>query len=431
MNPINFDRKYYAFSLLLSIVVLLETVSFTYMQEKGYLYYYSSSILYFLCGLMVCLLPLIPIGKGSNPIKGIGKFSKYTPFLFILLFLVILGYHLDILIPLYRNITIDKAVADMLPAIRIACQRLLAGETVYAPTPQIWPNTVVQYFPTMWMPFLPAEIFKFDYRWITFGLQFLGIALILKPVFNINRNIPFIPSAIAGIGLFLFLNYFMVKDPTYWAMTEEGVVTGFYLFLSFALLRRNYWLIGIAMMCCTLSRYSLVFWIPVYFGYVFFTGFRSDFWKLFLSYGLSMSLFFIIPFFVKDPAYFFHIPATYTRFIDRFWLGYDLDKHLYYNVGFFKFFTFSNHGVMTVLEVITSFAAPVILLSVAQKLKQKFELNDRYMAYASLKISLIFFFGFIQMPYMYVFVPVTLISYTVLFDYLVLQNSNKLLSHRI
>ena len=138
-----------------------------------------------------------------------------------------------------------------------------------------------------------------------------------------------------------------------------------------------------------------------------------------------MSVIFIIPFFIKDPAYFFHIPATYTRFIDRFWSDYDLDKHLYYNVGFFKFFTFSNHGIMTALEVISSFTVPIILVLAVQKLKQQFGLNERYMAYASLKISLIFFFGFIQMPYMYVFVPVTLISYTVLFDYLGLENSNK------
>ena len=425
MNPINFDRKYYAFSLLLSIAVLLETVSFTYMQEKKDLYYYSSSILYFLSGLVVCLLPLMPLGKEVNPRKGFRKLSKSVPFLFGILFLIMLGYNINILTTLYRYIPVDKSVADMLPAIRIACQRLLAGERVYGPTPQIWPNTVVQYFPTMWMPFLPAEIFKFDYRWITFGLQFFGIALILKPVFKLSEKIPFIPSAIAGTGLFLFVNYFIVKDPSYWTMTEEGVVAGFYLILSFTLLRRNYWLIGIAIMCCTLSRYSLIFWIPVYFGYILLTQPRSDFWRLFLSYGISMSVIFIIPFFIKDPAYFFHIPATYTRFIDRFWSDYDLDKHLYYNVGFFKFFTFSNHGIMTALEVISSFTVPIILVLAVQKLKQQFGLNERYMAYASLKISLIFFFGFIQMPYMYVFVPVTLISYTVLFDYLGLENSNK------
>ena len=410
-----YNKRYYVLATVLALCVLTETLCLTYIQQSGDVFYFSSSILYFISGLGICLLPLIPIPANDKTIKGIASVSKYMPIIWGLFFLFLLGYHFGKLIPEYSKFAIDKRWADMFPTIQVGCQRFLTGRVVYAPTPEIWVGSIFPYFPMMWIPFLPAEIFSFDYRWVTVILEFIGIAVAFSPVIQLkNKAIPIVPSLIVGTALFLLINFFLMQNITYWVMTEEGVVACFYILFSWALLRKNYVLIGLAMTACTLSRYGLLFWIPVYFGYILLTQDRSSFWKLFWSYGISMTVLFILPFFIWNPAYFLNIPTTYTNNIDRFWIGNDIDSHKYYNVGFFKFFTHSLAHTMSTWAIISSFLTPVILLFVAEKLK----LKSKYIAYSSLKLCLIFFYGFISIPYQYIFVPVTLISYVVLFDYL-------------
>ena len=413
-----FNRRYYVIALILSLSVLIETVSFTYMQQAGGVFYYSSSILYFLSGLAICLLPLIPITSTTRSIKDPVNLSRVIAGTFALLFLSLIVYHIIILAHWYGRAPIDKKYADMLPTIKIACQRLLAGEMVYAPAPQIWPDAVMPYFPMMWMPFLPAEILGFDYRWITLLFHLLGLGLALVPIFVRRSPIPLVPAIISGTSLFLFANFFLQTDVRYWILTEEGVVSGFYLLLGFALLRRNYWWIGVCITACTLSRYSLILWIPVYFCFVFLTRPRGDFLRLIGGFILTMSIFFVIPYFIRDPAYFIHIPATYTKNLDRFWRDGNLDQHQFFNVGFYKFFNSSNVKMMTIWEVLTSFGAPALLLAGVWYIRKKDIINAKYLAFASLKLSLLCFFCFIQIPYQYVFVPVTIISYTVLLDYI-------------
>jgi len=418
------NRSHYILSLALSLCVLLETLSLTYMQQNGGAFYYSSSILYFISGLGVSIIPILPISQMGKSLRSYELINKSIPFLTGIFFIVLFYDHLSVLIPLYRRFAIDKNWADMLPTIQVACQRFIDGKTVYARAPEIWDYSIIPYMPFMWMPFLPAVSLGFDLRWITFTAQFLGLLLIFIPLFTPGRKYPLIPLIIDGTGLFLLLNFTLMKRTDYWIMTEEGVIVAFYLLLSYTLLNKNYWLIGIAIMACTLSRYSLIFWIPVYFIYVLLTRPRSDFWKLLIAYGTSMSIFFILPFFIKDPSYFINIPLAYSKFTTYFWTQNKIDEHLYYSVGFFKFFRYQTIPLMSIFEVITSFSAPLIFLLILWRLKMKFALNERYIAYSSLKLSLAFFFGFIQMPYLYIFVPVTLMSYIVLFDYIALQNKS-------
>lgn len=416
-----FEIRYYTLAILLSICVLVETLALTYMQENGSVFYYSSSLLYFLSGILICIIPIISGADTGKYLKENEFIGKSIPYLTVLFFIALTVYHIVALKQIYRTVPIDKKWADMLPSIILACQRFLQGKIVYGPAPEIFNNSIIPYLPLMWMPFLPAVMFDFDPRWITLAAEFTGIFIILIKVIRRNVVIPFIPILIGGVGLFLLLNYLIIKNPTYWSMTEEGLVAGFYMILSLVLLRSNYWVIGLAMTACTLSRYSLLFWIPVYFAYVLFTKPRSDFWKLFISYTVSMLLLFILPYFIKDPQYFIGIPMGYSRLTHKFWAINRIDAHLYYNVGLFKFFNQDNCYLMSFWEIVTSLAAPVLFIFISQKSKPRFELNKKYISFCSFKLSLIFFFSFIQMPYMYIFVPVTLISYVVLFEYLIVQ----------
>ncbi|MCW3125328.1 MAG: hypothetical protein JWO03_986 [Bacteroidetes bacterium] len=87
------DKRHHITAMALAICVLVETLSMTYMQQKGGVFYYSSSILYFISGLAVCILPFIHLGKEflfSSPMRMV---DKVIPFLVAGFILFIVALH--------------------------------------------------------------------------------------------------------------------------------------------------------------------------------------------------------------------------------------------------------------------------------------------------------------------------------------------------
>jgi hypothetical protein len=410
-------NKNWWIAILLCCCVFGESMAFTYVQQEGQDYFYSSSILYLFTGILVCILPLFGAPASASESKE-NTWRKYLPLVFsgFLIFLVI--YHVYNLLQLYQKVPISVDLADMIPVIRLSCKRLLHGIPVYSPTPEIWPGSVNAYLPMMWLPYLPAEVFGYDYRWTTFGVFFISIFVAAIPVFKAAKSIRVVPMVLACVSLFLTLNFCLFHFTTFWSMSEEGVVAGFYILLSYALLRQNYYLAGLTMAFCLLSRYALVPWIPVYFAFVFFTEPRNNFKKLAIAFIVPVLLIFVLPYFIWDPFYFLGLPGVQAKSLEQFWLVHGLDRNAYVNVGLYKFFDFTHARQMMTFEAITSLVMPVLFILLALKLQKRYQFSSRFIAYGSLKLSLVFFFNFIPTPYYYLFFPVTLISYVLLFDFI-------------
>ena len=409
--------RHWVIAILLGLCVFTESMAFTYLQQNGGVYYYSSSILYFLAGIAICILPLLNVQKAVGITTGEGGWHKFLPHLFLLFLTGLFAYHIIILSALYKNFPVDVKWADMIPVIQLSCKRLLHGIPVYAPTNEIHPGSVNAYLPMMWAPYLPSEIFGYDPRWTTVTALFVSLFIAARPIFKARGKMDLVPMVLASLSLFLVLNYFLFKYNGFWAMTEEGVVTGYYILLGYALLSENLYLIGITIGCCLLSRYTLTPWIPVYFGYLLFTQPRTNFMKAFITFTVFVTVVFVIPWFILDPLYFIHLPGLQAGAINSFWNDHHIIDNAYHNVGLFKFFTLNQVGLMTVIELSTGFILPIAFVLLAKKLQQRYQLNSRYIAFGSLKLCLVCFYNFIPAPYIYLFFPATLISYAVLFDY--------------
>jgi hypothetical protein len=408
--------------IFLLIAVFLETLSYTYMQESGRVYYYSSSLIYLIAGIFVALIPIFYAGAESQNFTPVVKYNRVAAGLYYAFIIGLLAYHISLLAPLYKAFTLDPKLADMLPNIQIACQRFLTGQPVYTQVHlQVnnGPGYIVPYLPVMWGACLPAEIFNFDLRWCTLAATFIPLFLLSLGWFKKQARVQLPVLLFACVSMFLFFNYFLIKYIGFWAMTEDAVTAGFYMLLFLVLLRSNYLLIGIAIACALLTRSVLLFWMPAYFLFILATRPRRDFLMLFAGFLFSFLILFIIPFFLRDPLYFIHLPGSYASGFHYFWEAYDLDKGLFYNAGLYKFFNYSQINLMLVLEEITGFAAPAIFLCIIWQLqKSRFRLNQRYVAVGGLKLSLVFVYNFLPAPYIYVLFPAALISYVVLFDFL-------------
>jgi hypothetical protein len=329
------------------------------------------SIAYIASGLGLGVFPLlflgtrgVDAGKINNNYLKINKLILWTFLAFSLVFTV---YHAH---QIMLSMAIDYRTSDTLPQVKALSQRLLAGEKIYAPVQEIWNGKQPPYLPMMWLPYVPAEYFGFDVRLL----------------------------AAACTSLFLLLNYLLVREKITLGWTEEGVVIGYYLFLGFALARNNPILVGIGIACCLLSRFSLFFWAPMFMAYVFFFDSKKNA---------------LIQFSVTT------IPSDYHVGVDRAW-KFNLIEGVYYpySLGVSKFFDISHIKMLHNMSILISALVPLLVGLLFTHFRSKLTLNHALFGLCSLKISLVFFYNLIEVPYYYLFLTSTFFSYPLVFKYI-------------
>lgn len=401
--------------LPLLAVTLVETLCCTYLLADGH-YPYLVSVTYFLSGLLIGLYPMLkvnqPVSDPSSKIVFIYKLLTCSFFLFIAIYFIFHANHI------LHNMEIDYRMADMLPQIKVMCRRFINGEKIYAPIPEIWNGKQPPYLPMMWLPFVPTEYLGIDVRWTTVGFILSGLFLTFSILQKENfPNLWWLAAALASI--FLLVNFLLLKDKITIGRTEEGVVIGFYLFLGFALTRNNPVLIGIAIAGCLLSRFSLFFWVPMYLGYVFFFESRKNAIIIASVIAVFVLFVFLLPFGISQPEYFLNIPSDYHVGVDRAWQS-NYQDGVYYKhaLGFAKFFDIYQIKTLHNLQIATAALIPGMVLLCYMRLKKIFKLNPIFFGLCSLKITLVFFYNFLEVPYFYLYFVPTFFSYPILFKYL-------------
>lgn len=88
------------------------------------------------------------------------------------------------------------------------------------------------YLPAMWIPFVPAILFDFDLRWITYGMLLISILVMLLS----HRT--FLGTLMTFILIGLWFDYVLnVRNETL-VLAEEGVVYAYYIGLVISLYKK-------------------------------------------------------------------------------------------------------------------------------------------------------------------------------------------------
>ena len=315
-----------------------------------------------------------------------------------------------------EDIPIDISYADMLPIIKVMDQRFAAGhwKQVYDIIPEIRGGVRPIYLPAMWLPYTPAVVMNIDMRWITTAGLFISFCVFLfvyRPSTGkeqpFGRNLSFFTAVIAFL---LFWWLFSEDMPAFISMSEEGMVVCWYTLLVLALLTENGLLIGIAVSLCLLSRYALVGWAPAYFLYLLLFGRRKQA-LIFSSTGLACLLFlFIMPF--GWPAFtgLLSLPGDYIGFAKTVWAR--SPEVFIKGLGVAKFFGPGKAGLLHTLLVMLSFGIPILFVFYAYYRSRKRVANHPLsnIPLATLKISVVVFYNFIDVPYLYLFYTSSFIS---------------------
>lgn len=402
--------KHFTPFIVLLFLTLIETLCCTYFLEYRGLTKLNT-IVYMLSGLSIGIIPLF-IVKSIKVLPDKSTFIQANKMLLWGFFIFIVVYFIYHSHDIIKSMAIDYHVADMLPQIKAMCQRLFKGETVYAPIKEIWNGKHPPYLPLMWLPFAPAEYFGFDVRWAAVLAILTGLLLVFLILPNrLTRN----PLLLASVlfSLFLLINYLLIKDRYTIGVSEEGLIVGYYLFLGFSLSKKNPYLIGLAIACCLMSRFALFFWVPMFIIYVYFFESKKNAFIIFSIISIIVLLVFLIPFGFRQPEYFLNIPADYHVGVDRAWNWYP-DK-IHYGMGLAKFFDITQTKLIHNLQISISAIIPVLFIVTFVLLRKRFNLNATFFGLCSLKVSLVFFYIFLEVPYFYLYFVPTFFSYTILF----------------
>jgi len=390
---------------VLIITFLIETFCVTYALKFPTLIPLAT-LFYFFSGILIALLILF-LPKANVPgwsMGGMLTINRYK-----ILSLGILGIMMIHFSAIWME---DNPLlvtdADMLPVIKVMSERFLMGHwnQVYSIIPQIWGGMKPIYLPAMWLPFSIPVALNVDVRWTTVAILFLSFSVFILFLNPRKKDLTAVFLVIAGFCLFWWL--FTDEAAGLVTYTEEGVVIGYYVLLVLALLKRNYWLIGVTISLCALSRYAFAGWIPALFIYLLC---QKQFWnigKMVISGIICLFLFVYIPFGWGVILNTLQLPGEYVHFAGRVW--HDRPEIFAGMLGFSKFFGPGKIELQHHLLLGLSFTVPTLFVVLCWwlKVKQKIKLSN--VSIAALKISLVLFYCFIDVPYLYLFYTSSFVS---------------------
>lgn len=300
--------------------------------------------------------------------------------------------------------------SDVIPQITTLVQRFLRGEQPYYNIPFAEYDLYPTYLPLQWLPYIPLEIVHKDYRWVpTFAMWFACFYYFLihrRAAGNTlwSLAVPYWPMVVWTV--------FILHDNGAFVYTVEGLIAAYYFFVAESIKRRNALLLAIAISVCLMSRYSIIFWVPLCLALHFMAGKRRD---ALLIAGMA-AVFFIgiywFPFLRKDPRIFINGYNYHTNAALAEWMR-DLAKNngsanLFNGLGFTPFalkLLPGNEGHILMLykniHLIACALCVIILALVYRRHKAKYPLHAFLLF--SFKIYLTIFYVFIQIPYKYLF----------------------------
>jgi hypothetical protein len=387
----------------LLIAFAAETLSATWCL-KLYGWTPVFSVLYFLSGLAIVgllfrlpelRLPSLAAAPWRNPV------IQRSAVVIVLMALALYSWCLY----WFDEMPVDISNADMLPIIKVMGERFIAGQhgRVYDPIPAIWHGVQPIYLPAMWLPYVPAVAMGIDIRWIAVaGLLFAFGAFVVLYQPAGNRSSFFL----AVLAFLLF--WWIVADntPGIVSVSEEGVVIGYYVFLVITLVSGKPWLTGIAISLCMLSRYALVGWIPAYVLWLVLEKKGKRLSVVSLTGILCFILLFLLPVGWVTFVRLAHLPADYIGFAARVWK--DSPEVFSTAPGMAWFFGRNGTVILHGLLIFLSFTLPIAFtVSAVRRRRSNIPL-------ATLKLSLVVFYCFIDVPYLYLFYTSSLVSLIIL-----------------
>ncbi len=284
------------------------------------------------------------------------------------------------------------------------------------------------YLPFHWFPFVLPELLRLDPRWSFVVLFVLAFGIYVFKFAKASNQKFLILQIILPFLLWLSI---IVKQGKDYANSVELLIAAYYLILCISLFSNKPLFKSFALALLILSRYSLVFWLPVYFLLMWF-----DDRKVCIKTGLYLigfMLIFYLPFLIQSSQMLssgsnLWIDAALGEWKGQSWQAPgDKPFQLFQGMGFASWIYTWGAGTLQEKIIFTKNLMLIIsvlilgIMTVFVWLKREIY-NKKLMALYGLKISLLVFYSFVFVPYVYLFWVTLIPSIMILGNHLNAKN---------
>ncbi|MEM8897593.1 MAG: hypothetical protein AAGC85_05785 [Bacteroidota bacterium] len=376
----------------------------------------NNPVYLFVISMLIGVLPFLHLRKNQIP------FTKDPPYVGIILMLLTAGL-MCLRIPdlkiIFETYPIEVAQSDIIPQIDVMLRRFFVeGVTPYQKITEFGYEMFSPYMPLHWGPFIITDSLGVDHRWLPFVLYtFVSVLL----AYRISQlHIHFIWKVIcASLPALLYGNMMFYMD-TIFGHTIEPLIMAYYMFLCLSLSSKSVVVRAIGLMFCLLSRYSVVFWVPLWLWVIWKKeGLKPAIWIAALA-GVGVLILYVVPFLLPDPTIIsqglaHHQLVTNTAWTFEGWY-HASGKPLILTWGTGLGIYFFDHWPGEVMDRLTAIQRTQLIVSILAVLalalvfiRGKWKMSTPLFLMLSLKLYLSIFYYLNALPFVYyIMVPVSL-----------------------
>jgi hypothetical protein len=304
--------------------------------------------------------------------------------------------------------------SDIIPQIQTLVTRFITHQPPYQLIHFSNYNLYPTYLPMQWLPYIATEWLHKDYRWI----PTLSLLAVCGYFFWRTRKLPGWWGQVVPVWPLVAWCACILNDNNLYIFCVEGLIAAYYFFTAISITGRSIWPLAVGVGLCLLSRYSIIFWVPLAFTLLLMAGQRKNAWTLVLvSVAFFMACYWW-PFLRTDggiflKGYLYHTHAALGEW-QRDLAIHNGSANLRNGLGFTSFALALLPG--TLENVLTTYrilhfalcCGTVIALG-AYFYRHRHIPVQQYMLF-SLKVYLTVFYAFIQIPYKYLFLVPIMVS---------------------
>ena len=405
---------------VLFILCFFELLLFTWL--RNFVGPYISPVLLLLCSLGIgfCFLKidastnyLVP--QNANNYFGAKK-RRITAGLGIVAFLGMSWVMFDLLRNIWKIAPISMNViqqSDVIPQIMFLVARYKAGVFPYQVITGWGYDLFPTYLPLQWFPYFFADWLHKDYRWVPAIVLWLACAYFFVKNFSVHAT---------GINLLLkiFLPlmpllvwYAVVQNDGYtYIFTVEELIAGYYLFAATSISNKNVLALSFGIGLCLLSRYSIVFWVPLCMLGYYWAGKRKEVLTMSVVLAFMFIAFYWFPFLRIDKGVFFKGYEYHRIAAFRDWVrGSYMHNGLGFSAYAYDFVPGNIERKLFVYQFVHLLAcvATVIALGAFYRKRMQCYSLSTFLLFA-FKVYLTVFYMFIQTQYSYLYITPLIIS---------------------
>lgn len=404
---------------ILIALVVISVFTLIYFQTYGRnaLGPYTSPIIWFAAGMIFALASFFHrhLRNADRPIPGTyAVVCRVIGWLAFLLSCALSYSHLE---KLFRKYPVKLDGSDVIPTIQTFVQRFLEREEVYTSIQYPGYESIPTYLSLTWLPYIPAEIFSWDYRWTAFtAIVLISTILLIKAWKNTVNKVSWL---LLALTISLVIHGLSTTDEGNMRFAVEFLPAAYYLILFMTLnSRQPAWVIlGISL--CILSRYSLVLWLPAY-GFILWKEHGIEYFlKIVVGVAIVLLCLYILPFIGTDweiltRGFKFYAENAASKWTPFSWQPdgskpFHLKQGYGFALQFFSGYTEDIQGGIDLMKRIQLISVSVIsVATVGLYIKFRTRLRGHIKIYlaTSLMIYLLLFYSFLYAPYGYLyFIP--------------------------